>query len=148
MVQRVHPPRDGGFVLPLSITGALVLLLSSLSLQTLVLQTRQVQASQRMRLRADDRLASAAHRVAAAFQGRFACLQAVPLADWRVGALPTNCPGDLDPRSLQRLSIDGQVVHLAAWEPQQGGGALRLQQAVGGLTRRYWLGASGVKELG
>ena len=50
MVQRVHPARDAGFVLPLSITGALVLLLSSLSLQTLVLHTRQVQAAEHTRL--------------------------------------------------------------------------------------------------
>jgi hypothetical protein len=70
MVQRVHPARDGGFVLPLSITGALVLLLSSLSLQSLVLHTRQVQAAERTRLQAEDRLASGAQRLAADFQGR------------------------------------------------------------------------------
>ena len=29
----IHPPAQAGFVLPLSITGALVLLLSSLSVQ-------------------------------------------------------------------------------------------------------------------
>ena len=149
MVQRVHPARDAGFVLPLSITGALVLLLSSLSLQTLVLHTRQVQAAERTRLQAEDRLASGAQRLAADFQGRLACLKAVPLADWRLQALREPCPAGLDPDALQRLWIDGQELQLAGWTPQpEGGGTLQLQLPDGGLARRYWLGPAGVKELG
>ena len=149
MVQRVHPARDAGFVLPLSITGALVLLLSSLSLQTLVLHTRQVQAAERTRLQAEDRLASGAQRLAADFQGRLACLKAVPLAGWRLQALREPCPAGLDPDELQRLWIDGQPLQLAGWTPQlEGGGALQLELPDGGLTRRYWLGTAGVKELG
>lgn len=148
MVQRVHPARDAGFVLPLSITGALVLLLSSLSLQSLVLHTRQVQAAERMRLQAEDRLASGAQRIAADFQGRLACLKAVPLAEWRLQALREPCPSGLDPDALQRLWIDGQPLQLVGWMPQPGGGALQLQLPDGGLKRRYWLGTAGVKELG
>ena len=149
MVQRVHPARDAGFVLPLSITGALVLLLSSLSLQTMVLHTRQVQAAERTRLQAEDRLASGAQRLAADFQGRLACLKAVPLADWRLQALREPCPAGLDPDALQRLWIDGQELQLAGWTPQpEGEGALQLQLPEGGLARRYWLGPAGVKELG
>ena len=146
MVQRVHPARDAGFVLPLSITGALVLLLSSLSLQSLVLHTRQVQAAERTRLQAEDRLASAAQRLAADLQGRFRCLQPLPLEAWRVGSLPADCPADLDPGVLQQVWVDGQAVQLRGWSPQPEGGALQL--AGGGLQRRYWLAASGVKELG
>ena len=148
MVQRVHPARDGGFVLPLSITGALVLLLSSLSLQSLVLHTRQVQAAERTRLQAEDRLASGAQRLAADFQGRLACLKDVPLTDWRLQALREPCPSDLDPDALQRLWIDGQPLQLAGWTPQPGGGVLQLQLPDGGVARRYWLGTAGVKELG
>jgi len=149
MVQRVHPARDAGFVLPLSITGALVLLLSSLSLQSLVLHTRQVQAAERTRLQAEDRLASGAQRLAADFQGRLACLQAVPLAEWRLQALREPCPAGLDPDGLQRLWIDGQPLQLAAWTPEpDGGGVLQLQLPDGGMARRYWLGTAGVKELG
>lgn len=149
MVQRVHPVQEAGFVLPLSITGALVLLLSSLSLQTLVLHTRQVQAAERKRLQAEDRLASAAQRLAADFQGRLACLKGVPLADWRIQVLRSPCPAGLDAVALQRLWIDGQEVQLAGWMPQpEGGGALQLQLAGGGRARRFWLGTAGVKELG
>ena len=148
MVQRVHPAAEAGFVLPLSITGALVLLLSSLSLQSLVLHTRQVQAAQRTRLQAEDRLASGAQRLAAELQGRFACLQQLPLERWRAGALPADCPADLDPEALQRLAINGETVQLLSWTPQPEGGALQLQLVRGGMRRRYSLGPTGVKELG
>ncbi len=148
MVHRSRPAASAGFVLPLSITGALVLLLSSLSMQSLVLHTHQVQAAERTRLQAEDRLASAAQRLAADLQGRFACLQALPLADWRQELLPASCPAKLDAEQLKRQWIEGQEVQLAGWEPQEGGGSFQLQLAGGGFTRRYWLSGSGVKELG
>ena len=148
MVLRVHPAAEAGFVLPLSISGVLVLLLSSLSLQSLVLHTRQVQAAERTRLQAEDRLASAAQRLAAELQGRFACLRPVPLAEWQAGALPVDCPLDLDPQALHRFTIDGQEVELLSWTPQPEGGDLQLQLAGGGLRRRYSFGVTGVKELG
>jgi hypothetical protein len=148
MVLRVRPASETGFVLPLSITGALVLLLSSLSMQSLVLHTRQVQAAERTRLRAEDQLASAAQRLAADLQGRFACLQAVPLTDGHSGALPATCPAELDSHALQQLSMDGQAIELLGWTPQPTGGVAALQLAGGGLQRRYALTASGVKELG
>ena len=148
MVLRVRPVSEAGFVLPLSITGALVLLLSSLSMQSLVLHTRQVQAAERTLLRAEDQLASAAQRLAADLQGRFACLQAVPLVDGESGARPATCPAELDADALQQLSIDGQVIELVGWSPQLIGGVVQLQLAGGGLRRRYALTASGVKELG
>lgn len=136
-------------MLPLSITGALVLLLSSLSLQSLVLHTRQVQAAERVRLQVEDRLASGAQRLAADFQGRLSCLMAVPLGDWHRQALREPCPAGLDPDALQRLWIDGQELQLAGWTPQaEGGGVLQLQLPGGGLKRRYWLSPAGVKELG
>ena len=148
MVQPVHPVQQAGFVLPLAISGALVLLLSSLSLQSLVLHTRQVQAAERNRLQAEDRLASAAMRLAADFQARLACLKPLPLDQWRAQALPATCPSGLDPEAAQRLWIDGEQVQLAGWSPQLEGGSLQLQMADGGFTRRYWIGPSGVKELG
>ena len=148
MTLPIHPPAQAGFVLPLSITGALVLLLSSLSVQSLVLHSRQVQAAERVRLQAEDRLASAAQRLAAELQGRFACLQSIPLAEWQAGSLPGACPADLDPQVLQQVTIDGQAVELVSWIPQPEGGALQLQLAGGGPRRRYWLTGSGVKELG
>ena len=149
MVPRVYPAREAGFVLPLSITGVLVLLLSSLSLQTMVLHTRQVQAAERTRLQAQDRLTSGAQRLAADFEGRLACLKPVPLVDWPLQARREPCPVGLDPETLQQLWIDGRELHLAGWTPQpEGGGALQLQLPNGGLARRYWLSPAGVKELG
>lgn len=149
MVQRVQPAGEAGFVLPLSITGALVLLLSSLSLQSLMLHSRQVHAAERTRLQAEDRLASGAQRLAAEFQGRLACLKAVPLEDWRLQAVREPCPAGLNPDALHELWIDGQPLQLAGWTPYpDGAGALQLQLPDGGLMRRYWLGAAGVKELG
>lgn len=148
MLHRLHPAREAGFVLPLSITGALVLLLSSLSLQSAVLHTRRLQAAERIRLQAEDRLGSAAQRVAAALQGRFSCLQALPLTQWRSAPLPAHCPVDLDPAELEQLSMDGDPVQVVGWWPQADGGALHLQLPEGGLQRRFWLGRNGVKELG
>ena len=149
MVQRVHPAREAGFLLPLSMTGALVLLLSSLSLHTMVLHSRQVQAAERTRLQAQDWLASGAQRLAADFEGRLACLKALPLADWSLQARREPCPAGLDPEALQRLWIDGQELHLAGWTPQpEGGGVLQLQFPNGGLARRYRLSPAGVRELG
>lgn len=148
MVVPVHSPAQAGFVLPLSIGGALVLLLSSLSFQSLVLHARQVRAAERTRLQSEDRLASAAQRLAAELQGRFACLKPVPLVEWQADALPVDCSSDLDPQELQRFTIDGQVVELLSWIPQSEGGVLHLQLAGSGFRRRYWLGGSGVKELG
>ena len=115
MVQRVHPARDAGFVLPLSITGALVLLLSSLSLQTLVLHTRQVQAAERTRLQAEDRLASGAQRLAADFLPAPGGLAAPDARRPCVAGLA--CNGDAE--WLPARPAGG----LAAGEPVDGGGA-------------------------
>jgi hypothetical protein len=129
MVPRFHPPAQAGFVLPLSLTGALVMLLSSLSIQSLVLHTRQVQAAERVRLQAEDRLASASQQWAARLQGPFACLSPVASADWQT-------------------QIAGETVKLLSWEPSTTGGVLRLQLSPNGLQRRYGLSRAGIRELG
>jgi len=148
MVLRLHPPAAAGFVLPLSLTGALVLLLSSLSIQSLVLHTRQVQAAERVRLQAEDRLASASQQWAARLEGPFACLLPVASADWQTQPLPADCPPDLDPKALQQLEIAGETVQLLSWQPNTEGGVLRLQLSPNGLQRRYGLSRTGIRELG
>mgnify|MGYP003342006177 CR=1 FL=1 len=121
---RLAPVRSG-FVLPLSITGALVLLLSSLSLQTVMLHGRTVQAAERARLQAEDQLASAAQQLA---------------AHWQAGR---------DPEAALPLTLAGQSIELRRWQPDgQGGGALRLAVAGSGLQRSFLLGGAGVRELG
>ena len=60
------PPLAAGFLLPLSATASLLLVLSSVSLQAAALQARsQVQAGQRLR-QAEDQLMSAAQHLLAA----------------------------------------------------------------------------------
>lgn len=133
---------------PLAMAGALVLLLSSLSLQSLLLHTRGVQAAERRSLLAADHLASAAHQVAGALQGRYACLRSLPSTLWSDEVLATVCPPDLDPSLLQIWQIAGQTVRMRSWEPLNGGGTFELQLADQGLRRRFRLSASGVREQG
>ena len=142
-------PAQAGFVLPLSITGALVLLLSSLSIQSMVLHTRQVQAAARTRLVAEDHLASAAQQLAARLQGPFSCLQPVASADWLGQPWPPTCPPELDLQLLNQIPVEGDVVQLLSWSPQaEGGGVMRLRLGEQGLQRRYALSAAGLQELG
>ena len=148
MVVRSHPATQAGFVLPLSLTGALVLLLSSLSIQSMVLHTRQVQAAERVRLQAEDRLASAAQHWAAQLQGPLSCLRPLDSTHWQTQPLPVECPPDLDPKALQRVELAGETVRLLSWQPSAEGGVLRLQLGEGGLQRRYGLGRDGLRELG
>jgi hypothetical protein len=148
MVPRLHSPAQAGFVLPLSITGSLVLLLSSLSMQSLVLHTRQVQAAERVRLQGEDRLASAAQFLAAQLQGPFACLRPVAAADWQNQALLSACPPGLDSQLLRQVELAGEAVQLKSWDPEAQGGVLQLQLRNSGLQRRYRLSSAGVRELG
>jgi len=60
-------------MVPLAMAGSLVLLLSSLSLQGMVLQGQQLQALEGARQRSEDRLASAAQVLVAQLQGLVGC---------------------------------------------------------------------------
>lgn len=148
MVLHAHRPAQAGFVLPLSITGALVLLLGSLSMQSLVLHTHQVYAAERGRLQAEDRLASAAQRLAAQLLGPFACLQPLDSVQWQIHPLPSQCPQDLDPLELQHLTVNGESVQFKRWEPRPDGGVLQLRLVDSGLQRSYALSPVGLRELG
>ena len=109
------PPRcSGGFVLPLALSTAAVLLLSSLSLQTLAMHGRQrsrqlfttaEQADARQSVGMDFlQRASAANR----------CLLAVPSAQWGNAAL---CP-EADPQHLKAGLSDALAWQLISWQPQ------------------------------
>lgn len=79
-------PRPNGFVLPLAISGSLLLLISSASLQAMALhshaQLQQVQRRQQL----EDVLTSAAHQVAGALQQR-SCLLGLDLAQWATAGM-------------------------------------------------------------
>jgi hypothetical protein len=78
-----HPfSAAAGFVLPVALAASLVLVLSSLSLQTTTLQTRsRLQSTQRLR-HAEDALLSAAQKIVADLNQQHACLTVLPMAEW------------------------------------------------------------------
>ena len=109
------PPRcSGGFVLPLALSTAAVLLLSSLSLQTLAMHGRQ--RSRQLFTTAEQ--ADARQSVAMDFLQRASaanlCLLAMPSAQWGNSAL---CPG-ADPQHLQAGLSDALAWQLISWQPQ------------------------------
>lgn len=136
-------------MLPLALLGALVLLLSSLSLQWAVLHSRQGLALERAAAEDHDRLAAAAHQLAAALSAEAGCLRPLPSTAWLAGGLPPGCAEGVDPQSLQRFEVFGAPVELVRWQPTAVGGELTLRRP-GGVLRRYlwrWQPSAGVREL-
>ena len=128
----ICPVASKGFALPLALTTSALLLLSSLSLQTLALHARQ---------RSHQALAIAQTRdaersVAMAFQqhaaGAHACLLALPSSAWP--ALE-QCPA-VDPSPLQAGRIGDRHWQLLAWQPTAAaGGTLQLRWSDGQQSR-------------
>ena len=119
---RLPDPQQRGFALPLALTSSALLLLSSLSLQTLALHARQ--RSRQALATAQTR--DAEHSVAMAFQqhaaGAHACLLALPSSEW---ALSTGCPG-ANPAALQSGRVADRDWQLLDWQPR-GARAATLQ---------------------
>ena len=138
---------DAGFVLPLALVGALVLLLSSLSLQAAVFQSRRLQDLEHQRLTQRDQLASAAQLWADWLSGPGRCLRSIPSPQWRL-SLPPDCPAELQGMDLQQFQLGPQTVQLRSWNPEQGTGTLTLQQVSSGWEERFVLGSFGIRELG
>ena len=110
---RSPDPKRQGFALPLALTTSALLLLSSLSLQTLALHARQ---RSRQALATAQTL-DAELSVAMAFQqhaaGAHACLLALPSRDWDRSEV---CPG-ADPAALQSGRVADRDWQLLAWQP-------------------------------
>ena len=109
------PPRcSGGFVLPLALSTAAVMFLSSLSLQTLAMHGRQ--RSRQLFTTAEQ--ADARQSVAMDFlqraSGSNRCLLTVPSQQWWESGL---CPG-ADPQRLQAGLSDALAWQLSSWDPQ------------------------------
>ena len=107
------PPRcSEGFVLPLALSTAAVLLLSSLSLQTLAMHGRQ--RSRQLFTTAEQ--ADARQSVAMDFLQRASsanrCLLAMPSEHWVDSG---QCPG-ADPQLLQAGLSDALAWQLSSWE--------------------------------
>ncbi len=129
---RLPDPQERGFALPLALTTSALLLLSSLSLQTLALHARQ---------RSRQSLATAQTRdaersVAMAFQqhavGAHACLLALPSSEWE-GFEP--CPG-VNPALLQSGRVVDRDWELMHWQPHgTRAGMLQLRWSDGRQSR-------------
>ena len=129
----VVPPRcNGGFVLPLALSTAAVLMLSSLSLQTLAMHGRQrsrllftsaEQADARQSVAMDFlQRASAANR----------CLLALPSVQWVDSGL---CSG-ADPQRLQAGLSEALAWQLVSWKPQAlGSGTLQWRWSDASLAQ-------------
>ena len=109
-----HPSKDSGFLLPLALSTAAVVLLSSLSLQTLAMHGRQ--RSRQLFTTAER--ADARQSVAMDFLQRASaanrCLLAMPSTQWEDSGL---CPG-ADSQRLQAGLSDALAWQLISWEPQ------------------------------
>ena len=112
---RLPDPQQRGFALPLALTASALLLLSSMSLQTLALHARQ---------RSHQALATAQSRdaersVAMAFQqhaaGAHACLLALPSSEWEGSK---RCPG-ANPEALQSGRVADRDWQLLQWQPHE-----------------------------
>ena len=121
-----------GFVLPLVLTGSALVLLSSLSLQTMALLARQ--RSHKALAIAQTR--DAERSVAMAFQqhaaGVHACLLALPSSEWEGSK---RCPG-ANPAALQSGRVADRGWQLLQWQPHGAmAGTLQLRWSDGRQSR-------------
>ena len=127
-------PKQQGFALPLALTTSALLLLSSLSLQTLALHAHH-RSSQAL---ATAQTRDAERSVAMAFQqhavGAHACLLALPFSEWELSA---GCPG-VNPALLQSGRVADRDWQLLDWQPQGArAGTLQLRWSDGRQSRLH-----------
>ena len=125
---RLPDPHQRGFALPLVLTTSALLLLSSLSLQTLALHARQRSRQALVTAQTLD----AERSVAMAFQqhaaGAHACLLALPSSVWEGSE---HCPG-VNPAPLQSGRVADRDWQLMDWQPRGGlAGTLQLHWSDG-----------------
>ena len=129
---RLPEPQQQGFALPLALTTSALLLLSSLSLQTLAMHARQRSRQALATAQALD----AERSIAMAFQqhaaGAHACLLALPSSMWESSE---RCPG-VNPGLLQSGRFDDREWQLLHWKPQATrAGTLQLRWSDGRQSR-------------
>jgi hypothetical protein len=112
---RLGQGRDQGFILPLAFGASLVLLLGSLSLQTLVLQRRLGLLREEQRGHQEDALASAAQQLVAALNRDHPCLLLLPLQRWGSDGLPCASP---EQQQALAKGAGGGPWRLIDWQPQ------------------------------
>lgn len=123
--------------MPLVILATMLLLLSSLAVQSAMLQLR-ARRSVLLELRqAEDQLSSAAHQLVGRLQQEHPCLLALPLAQWSAqGAL---CADAAQQLSLIAAAGFGPSWRLISWSPDASASAVSLlleQPAAAGQPSR------------
>ncbi|MEB3360754.1 MAG: hypothetical protein VKI42_01365 [Synechococcaceae cyanobacterium] len=108
-----------GFALPLALVVALLLLLSSLAMQTMILQVRSRRAVVLELRQAEDRLASAAHQLVGRLRERHPCLFGLNLAAWSVAGL--SCGDSAEILGLIEAEAHGLAWTVIDWRPLPGG---------------------------
>lgn len=140
--RRRPPEAEAGFLLPLSVGAALVLLLTSLSVQTAALQGSALAAAELKQRQQEDALDSAAQRVAAQLSGAYACLLPQASAAW---VMPVaGCAPGLDPAVVAVGQVGENDYRVVGWRPALGGEAARpgelwLELSDAGSRRLYAL---------
>ena len=123
-----HRPVAAGFALPAAVSASALLLLSSLSLQTLALHQGQRSQVQLQRAQHTDALQSAAMVFLQQAHGANGCLLSFPSARW---SDPGVCPA-ADPQQLQQGDAGEYSWQLIAWQPTApSSGNLQLRWADG-----------------
>lgn len=146
----VMPPptsAECGFALPLALTTSSLLLLSSLSLQTLALHSQQRGRHHWQIASRSDAIRSTAMDFVQRSQGAQACLLGWPFEHW---TQLDGCVG-AEPERLLSGAVDGVPWTVKDWQPQRGSGQLRLSSpGFGEATvslqvspRGAWLGGQG-----
>ena len=129
---RLPHPQQQGVALPLVLTTSALLLLSSLSLQTLALHARQRSSQALTTAQTRD----AERSVAMAFQqhavGAHSCLLALPSPEWERAE---HCPG-VNPAALQSGRVADRDWQLLEWQPHGAmAGTLQLRWSDGRQSR-------------
>jgi hypothetical protein len=117
-------PGRQGFALPLALVVALLLLLSSLAMQTMILQVRSRRAVVLELRQAEDRLASAAHALVGRLQERHPCLFGLNLASWTL--VGQSCADATEIPGLIEAEAHGLAWTVIAWQPLPGGRQVEL----------------------
>lgn len=121
-------------MLPLAISAALLMLLSSFSFQALALQQRaQLQLLFHQR-QLEDQLHSAAQRLVGRLQRQHACLLALPLEQWPAATCGPEA-GGLHPAVV--LAPSG--IQLLGYQPGVEGAQLLLRREAGGAAAAFLL---------
>jgi len=132
------PRTEQGMALPIAVSVSALLLLSSLSIQSLALHASQRSHQARTAAHQLDRTASAAMEFLQHAQGTQSCLLAWPSDQWDA---TTACP-DAEPQQLRSGRLASLPWQLQRWQPHDGSsGRLSLRWDDGSLSHQ-WLEVS------